>query len=203
MSVGRPKGSKNINPYPMTDAVIRKMGILNSRIRIGVPHTEAYKEHMSRLTCERIKMNGKSVSYKGIFTPKNPAKYVGNVKNIVYRSGWELKIMHQLDQSPGVIEWASEELVIRYYDPVRERFRRYFPDFLVKSKTKDGFKNTIIEIKPDYQTNLRAAPRRKTKQYLQEVMDVATNQAKWTAAKAFADEQGWEFVVLTEKNFSF
>ena len=29
------------------------------------------------------------MAYKGRFTPKHPEKYVGDVKNIVYRSIWE------------------------------------------------------------------------------------------------------------------
>lgn len=149
-------------------------------------------------------MKGRSQSYKGLFSPKNPNKYVGNVKNIIYRSNWELKFMHQLDQNDKVITWASEELAIKYYDPVKARIRRYFPDFLVKAQTRTGeMVITIIEIKPDYQTNLRAAPKRTSRQYLQEAADVATNQAKWTAATKFATEQGWKFVVITEKNFSF
>jgi hypothetical protein len=142
--------------------------------------------------------------YQGLFTPKYPNKYVGNVKNIVYRSGWELRVMHQLDQSPGVLSWASEELSIKYFDPVTERDRRYFPDFLVKVKTKSGeIKTTIIEIKPDSQTNLRVTPKRSSRKYLKEVTDIATNFAKWEAAKIFCEEQGWTFIVLTEKNLSF
>lgn len=144
------------------------------------------------------------MSYKGIFSPKYPEKYVGNAKNIVYRSHWELKFMHQLDRNEKILSWASEELAIKYFDPVRARVRRYFPDFLVRAQTRTGeITTTIIEIKPDYQVNLRSAPKRTSRQYLQEVSDVATNQAKWVAAEAFCKEQGWKFVVLTEKNFNF
>jgi len=149
-------------------------------------------------------MGTRRTSHKGIFTPKFPNKYVGNANNIVYRSSWELKFMHQLDQNEKVLSWASEELVIKYFDPVSNRIRRYFPDFLVRALTRTGeITVTIIEIKPDYQTNLRTAPKRTSRQYLQEVRDVATNHAKWNAAVEFAKKQGWNFQVITEKNFSF
>ena len=31
--------------------------------------------------------------YKGKFKPKNPTKYKGDLKEIVYRSSWELKMI--------------------------------------------------------------------------------------------------------------
>jgi TnsA endonuclease N terminal len=167
-------------------------------------YTRRFRTFTQTIGERGLRMSKGRMSYKGVFTPKFPEKYAGNAKNIVYRSHWELKFMHQLDQNINVLAWASEELVIKYFDPVKNKARRYFPDFLVKAKTRTGdVVTTIIEIKPDYQTNLRAAPKRSTRQYLQEVADVATNQAKWSAATAFAKEQGWNFVVITEKNFSF
>lgn len=144
-------------------------------------------------------------SKKGFFIPKNKSKYVGNPDQIIWRSTWELKIMGILDGNPNVIYWSSEELVIPYYDPIRGCNRRYFPDFLVKIRTSTGeVKTAILEVKPDYQTNLRKPPpKRMSRKFISEAMDVATNHAKWEAATKFAKEQGWEFRVVTEKNFSF
>lgn len=144
-------------------------------------------------------------SKKGFFVPKNKEKYVGRVDQIVWRSTWELKLMNILDDNPKIIYWSSEELVIPYYDPVRCLKRRYFPDFLVKIKTSTGeVKTVILEVKPDYQTNLRQRPpKRLSRKFLSEAKDVATNHAKWKAATEFAKEQGWEFMVVTEKNFGF
>ena len=71
-------------------------------------------------------------SYKGIYHPKKPEKYVGDVTKIVYRSLLERKFMLQCDSNPDIINWASEELAIRYYNPIDKRYHRYFPDFIVR-----------------------------------------------------------------------
>ena len=74
------------------------------------------------------------MTYKGLFKPKNPSKYKGNVNEIVYRSSWEKKMMIYCDTTASVIEWGSEELVIPYVSPWDGRYHRYFPDFLLKLK---------------------------------------------------------------------
>ena len=78
------------------------------------------------------------MSYSGKFTPKNPQKYKGDPKNIIYRSSWEVKVMKYLDDHPDVIWWGSEELVIPYWSPVDNKKHRYFPDFVAKIKQKNG-----------------------------------------------------------------
>ena len=93
------------------------------------------------------------MSYSGKFTPKNPQKYKGDPKNIIYRSSWEVKVMKYLDDHPGVIWWGSEELVIPYWSPVDNKKHRYFPDFVAKIKQKNGMiKTFVIEVKPEAQT---------------------------------------------------
>jgi len=79
-------------------------------------------------------MNERSQKYKGKFTPQNPGKYIGETSNIVYRSMWERRCMKYFDVNPSVIAWASEEVVIPYYDTTTKKVRRYFPDFLIKVK---------------------------------------------------------------------
>ena len=93
-------------------------------------------------------MNERSQKYKGKFTPQNPSKYIGDGTNIIYRSMWERRCMKYFDVNPSVIAWASEEVVIPYYDTATKKVRRYFPDFLIKVKTKDGKLRThLIEVK--------------------------------------------------------
>lgn len=141
------------------------------------------------------------MAYSGYFRPKNPKKYVGDPTNIIYRSSWECRVMRWLDDNPSILSWASEELVIPYISPVDKRYHRYFPDFLVKVKTKDGSTKTmILEIKPKKQAMEPAKKKRVTKQYLQEVMTWGVNQAKWKAAEEYALDRGWEFKVLTEEH---
>jgi hypothetical protein len=140
------------------------------------------------------------MTYKGWFNPKNPSKYKGDSKNVIYRSSWELKVMKWLDENPSVLWWASEELVIKYRSPVDQKIHRYFPDFVVRLRQKDGKENTVvIEIKP-YKQTMMPVQKRKTKKFLQEVATYAINQEKWRAADLFCKEHGWQFKVLTEKD---
>ncbi len=139
------------------------------------------------------------MSYRGTFTPKNPSKYNGNSKNIIYRSNWELRVMKYFDDHPNVIWWASEELPIPYVSPVDNRTHRYFPDFIVKMRLKDGKVTTyILEVKPLAQTKM-PVQKRKTKRFIQEAATYAINQEKWRAADLFCREHGWQFKVITEK----
>jgi hypothetical protein len=140
------------------------------------------------------------MSYKGWFTPKHRNKYKGDSENVVYRSSWELRVMKWLDENPSVIWWASEELIIRYKSPIDQKIHRYFPDFIVRLKQKNGTESTVvIEIKPQKQT-VKPEQKRKTKRYLQEAATYAINQEKWRAADLFCKEHGWQFKVLTEKD---
>jgi hypothetical protein len=140
------------------------------------------------------------MSYKGWFKPKNPKKYNGDSENIVYRSSWELRVMKYLDENPSVIWWASEELPIPYRSPIDNRMHRYFPDFIVKVKRKDGLVMTyILEVKPESQTKMPTQKRR-TKRFIQEAATYAINQEKWRAADIFCREHGWQFKILTEND---
>jgi hypothetical protein len=140
------------------------------------------------------------MSYKGRFTPKNPKKYAGDSSNIVYRSLWELKVMKYLDENSNVIYWASEELVIPYVSPVDNKVHRYFPDFVVKVLNKEGKETTmVLEVKPEKQTR-PPSQKRKTKQFIQESITYAINEAKWKAAELFCIEHGWKFKIITEKD---
>lgn len=134
------------------------------------------------------------MAYKGRFIPKNPQKYLGDYKNIIYRSSWECRVMDWLDKNPDVISWASEEVVVPYISPVDNRPHRYFPDFIVKTRTK----TMMLEIKPAKQAKPPEPRQRVTKQYIQEVATWGVNQAKWKAANEYCLDRGWEFKVLTE-----
>ena len=140
------------------------------------------------------------MSYKGWFRPKNPKKYKGDAANVVYRSNWELRVMKHFDEDPNVLWWASEELVIPYRSPVDQRMHRYFPDFIAHVKQKIGKEKTIvIEIKPERQTK-KPIQKRQTKRFLEEAATYAINQEKWRAADIFCQKEGWDFMVLTEKD---
>jgi hypothetical protein len=139
------------------------------------------------------------MAYSGRFIPKNPKKYIGDSNNIIYRSSWECKVMDWLDRNNDIVSWASEELIIPYLSPIDNRIHRYFPDFLVKTKTKDGkTKTMLIEVKPKKQTIQPEPKKRITKQYINEVTAWGVNQAKWKAAEEFCMDRGWKFMLMTE-----
>ena len=141
------------------------------------------------------------MAYQGIFRPKNPKKYVGDSNNIVYRSSWECRVMNWFDQNDDIISWASEELIVPYKSPIDNRFHRYFPDFIVKVKTRDGtMKTLMIEVKPKKQTIPPEPRKRVTKQYVTEVTTYGVNQAKWKAAYEYCLDRGWEFKIMTEEH---
>jgi hypothetical protein len=141
------------------------------------------------------------MAYSGRFKPSHPQKYIGDSNNIIYRSSWECKVMHWLDKNPDIISWASEELTVPYVSPVDGKWHRYFPDFLVKVKTKDGkFKTMMLEVKPKRQSQPPEPRKRITKQYINEVATWGVNQSKWKAATEYCADRGWEFKVLTEEH---
>lgn len=137
---------------------------------------------------------------QGFFKPKNPDKYKGDHTNIVYRSGWELRLMSYFDLHSDVIWWSSEERIIPYLSPVDGRVHRYFPDFLICAKTKDGKQQTImIEVKPAAQTKEPIKKDKINKKYIQEVFTWGVNQSKWKAAEEYCKDRGWQFKIMTEK----
>ena len=63
-----------------------------------------------------------TASYKGRFTPQNKDKYLGNVKRIIYRSNWERKFMVYCDRNDSIKHWGSEEVVVRYRNPIDKKY---------------------------------------------------------------------------------
>lgn len=137
--------------------------------------------------------------HQGRFKPRNPQKYRGDATNIVYRSGWELKVMNNLDRHPDVLEWSSEEVVLKYISPIDGRPHRYFTDFFVKKRNADGkITCCLIEVKPKAQTKPPKVQKKVTKRYINEVKTWGVNQAKWEAARDYCMSKGWEFLIFTE-----
>jgi hypothetical protein len=144
---------------------------------------------------------------KGKFKPSHPEKYIGDPTSIMYRSSWEFALMGYLDKHPSVLRWSSEEIVIPYFSPIDGKKHRYFPDFFVHQKNKEGLiEKLIIEVKPEHQTKPptlveTTGPKGKiSKAYINAVKTYGVNQAKWKAAEFYCKERGWKFIKLTEKN---
>jgi len=140
---------------------------------------------------------------RGIFTPNHPEKYEGNVKNIVYRSGLELRLLKYLDDQPKFLKWSSEETIIPYISPVDGKIHRYFVDIKATIELRDGTQKTyLIEVKWSTKTKPPVVPKKKTKRYLREEYDWGINQAKWKAAQKVCAKKGWEWLILTEKHLN-
>lgn len=139
---------------------------------------------------------------QGIYKPTNPAKYVGDVKNIVYRSSYELKMFRWLDTTSSVIKWNSEETIIPYFSPIDQRWHRYFIDVYFEIKDADNKHRRILaEIKPLSQTKppVIKEGRRLKRSDVEAAKTWAINRAKWKAAITFCKERNLEFTILTER----
>ena len=136
----------------------------------------------------------------GEYVPINEDKYIG--KNLPKcRSSWERLFCNWLDNNPAVINWSSEIMHIEYFDPVKRKKRRYYPDFLMKIEDKQGKLITyLVEIKPYKESHPPRADRRKTKKTrMIEETKWMTNNAKFEAAKKYCRQKGWIFKIITEK----
>ena len=101
------------------------------------------------------------MSYKGRFRPKNHKKYKGDPTKVYYRSLWERRFMHYCDNTPSILEWNSEEIIIPYVSPLDNRIHRYFPDFYIKVRNVSGtVRREIIEVKPKRQCEPPKVPKR-------------------------------------------
>lgn len=147
--------------------------------------------------------------WTGTFTPSNPEKYKGDASSIIFRSSWELSFAKFLDQNPNILEWSSEEIVIPYIKFTDKKVHRYFPDFSVKIKDKNGdIREEIIEIKPRkewvpamviVESNFKQMPSDKSKNpktKLHNQITALINASKWAAAIKWCEERNMKFRVI-------
>lgn len=130
-------------------------------------------------------------------------KHVGP-RPIIYRSSWEYKFMVYCDKNDDVIQWGSEPMKIKYYNPLTKKNHNYYPDFYMKVRKKDGTeKKYIVEIKPSAQLKKPKQPKRVTEKALSNynyaVNQFTKNLFKAEAAKKVAESLGMEYIILTEK----
>jgi hypothetical protein len=134
------------------------------------------------------------MAMKARFIPKNPQKYIGNPNNILCRSSWEVAVCKFFDKHPGVLRWGSEEIAIPYIKPTDGRVHKYYPDFIAIIQESSGEPTKyVIEVKPMKETVLTE----KSSNY--DRINIAINEAKWTAARSFCLQYGFKFKILTEE----
>lgn len=127
----------------------------------------------------------KNSKYKqGYYDARRSTKYRGPSLLIPYRSSYEYRFILYCENNPNVVEWSYETLKIPYKDPTG-KLHNYYMDFIVKYKNGSTY---LIEVKPYTQTlPQRNAAYRK-------------NSLKWEAAKNYANERGFTFMIVTEKS---
>jgi len=136
------------------------------------------------------------MSYKGKWRPKNRNKYEGDPTKIVYRSLWERQAFRWCDNNDDIKSWSSESVVVPYRSQVDGKNHRYFVDLKITFNNK---RTVLVEIKPKRQTKPPKKNKARTsRRYLKEAMTYGTNTSKWTYAKAYAEDRGWEFQIWTE-----
>jgi hypothetical protein len=137
---------------------------------------------------------------QGIYKPINKKKYAGG-SDPVYRSSWELKFFKWADSNSRVLKWGSESIIVPYISPLDKKVHRYFVDNFIVFLNRDNKPTKyLIEIKPSGSVSRPTTTGSKKKTTLiYEQRTWVVNQAKWEAAKRWADRKGYEFLILTEK----
>lgn len=129
-----------------------------------------------------------------MFTPEARSKYTGMLSNFRTRSSWELDFIERLELHPAVSGWNYEPFAILYVNPLwPDRVSKYTPDFWVECAGRDDQEmKVIVEIKPAKQVVL--TPTHGENDRYRHIV----NQAKWKAAREYADRHRAAFRILTE-----
>lgn len=120
-----------------------------------------------------------------------------------YKSSLELKAIRYCDFNKFVTHFALEPFPIHYIKPTDGKKHRYFVDLFIEFNNKDKF---IVEIKPKSETIQPKKPKANSQKammrYQKAIQTFAVNQAKWEAAKKFADEKNIKFIILTDEELN-
>lgn len=133
---------------------------------------------------------------KGLYTPINKHKYVGDINNIRYLSSWENGCCKYFDLNPDIMYWSSETAKVKYRCSTDSEIHTYIIDFTVKYTNGTIL---LIEVKPASQTILPKSSKGKRKStILTENLVFLKNVAKWKSAHKYAEENGAKFAIWTE-----
>ena len=146
-------------------------------------------------------MSNKPSKYGKQYSPINKHKYKGKYP-IQVRSSYEDKFCKWCDTNSQVLIWSSEPIGISYFDPIKQKNRRYFIDFLIVVSDKNTGKRVTyaIEIKPYIQCVPPVITKGKSKKTrIHEAKTFSTNTAKWKAAIKYCSLKQWKFKLITER----
>lgn len=147
------------------------------------------------------KPSKKSGFVQGYF-PLNECKKYQGIGPIIYRSSWERKFCLYCERNPEIKKWSSESFCISYFNPIDNKYHKYYPDFIVHLEDGQTF---IVEVKPKIQLQKPAPPKRKTlksaESYKWLFTEYVKNMCKKSAAEQYATSRGWKFMLVTEDFF--
>lgn len=110
--------------------------------------------------------------------------------------------MKYCDMNDNVLAWSSEEVRVPYISPLDGRKHTYFVDFWIRVLNKNGKERCyLVEIKPESQTRAPVLKEGKkpTRTQRIQMMTYLKNVRKWEAARDYAENRGWKFIIITEK----
>lgn len=136
---------------------------------------------------------------QGLYKPRHPEKYRGDITKIRFMSSWELHMDKFLDNNPNILRWSSEAFAIPYVKPTDGKVHKYWPDYWVEYRNKHGeIVQEVWEVKPESQTKQPKTRGKKKKTQIRESINYAVNVAKWEAATQFCSKYGMKFRIISE-----
>lgn len=144
--------------------------------------------------------SGKKRYSQGVYGVKNRQKYIGDPNEVFYLSSWEYSFFLKLDENPSVKRWCANTLKIPYIFEVDGHRHDYYLDAYVEMVTGEKF---LFEIKPDKELSHPIPPKRRNQKalsnYNNRVLTFHKNRNKWLFAANFARQNGYMFVIITER----
>ena len=147
-------------------------------------------------------------SHKGWYKLVNPQKFIppldGHMQSynngaVNFKSRLELHAFKYADFNKHVKHWSIEPFPIHYIKPSDGKQHRYYIDLFLEFTTGDKF---IVEVKSKGETELPKPPKKPNEKnlgyYQTALMTYAINQAKWAAARDFAEKNDIKFIILSE-----
>jgi hypothetical protein len=143
---------------------------------------------------------------QGYFTPLNVFKYLNPTEVIIYRSSLEKKFCELCDISPNIIKWQSEPFGIPYLNPIEQKVKNYYPDFLIVTESGEGIiRKIVVEVKPKSFITKPIYPAKVTlksiRSYNRKLGIYVVNMAKYKAARFYCEQRNMKYTFLTESFF--
>jgi hypothetical protein len=157
---------------------------------------------------------------QGNYIPKNKDKVLklNTQGGVYYRSSWEKKIMHWLDNNSNISKWGAECLRIPYqmthFDRGDTKIKEhcYYPDFYYEMRNSEGvLKQVVVEVKPykeykmvqdlnEGRLNVPDSTLKKLKNFEYDLKMAYKNKQKWETMIQWCNLKGYEFIIITEQH---